>query len=59
LPRASVFAAKEALARIHDELLAKHVQNGAQDGAQNQIESKPSAIAEMVASGAKEAQERA
>jgi hypothetical protein len=33
--------ASEALAQTYDEPLAKHIQNGAQDGPHNQIESTP------------------
>ena len=38
--------ALEALARTYDELLAKHTQNVAQDGSQNQPQSKPAIEAE-------------
>jgi len=41
----------EALARTYDELLVKHVQNGAQDGPQNQVNSSTAIEAEVMAAG--------
>jgi hypothetical protein len=47
------------LARSYDEVLAKDVQNSAQQRPHNQIESKPAIEAEVVHSVAKETGERA
>jgi hypothetical protein len=44
--------ALEALARTYDELLAKHVQNGSQDGPHNQVNSSLAIVAEVVESDA-------